>query len=120
MTGLTPRQRAALNFITAFIEQHGYSPSIQEISDGLNLKGKSSAYVAVVELRKRGYITTVAHTRRSIALASTQPIGGYVLPPKVQAVLAGYCAASGERAEDVVADAVALHLDELITTPEAA
>jgi SOS-response transcriptional repressor LexA len=120
MTGLTSRQRAALNFIAAFIEQHGYSPSLDEIAAALKLKRRSGAYNIVVGLRERGYITSVTGLKRSIALALPQPVGGYVLPPKVQAALADYCAATGERAEDVVADAIALHLDDLVVTLEAA
>lgn len=120
MTGLTPRQRAALNFITAYIEQHRCSPSMADIAAALQNKSKSTAYRLVQELKERGYITA-SRLPRSIFLASDLPPSpGYTLPPKVQAILAGYCAASGERAEDVVADAVALHLDELVKTPEAA
>ncbi len=118
MMGITSRQRDALAFIGAYIEQHGCSPSLGDIAAAMQYRSKSAAHRVVAELKQRGYLTA-SRLPRSIALRSGQPAPSYVLPPQVQSMLAGYCAASGECAADVVADAVALHLGGLTSAEEA-
>ena len=42
--GLTPMQWDTLAFIKAFMAEHGYSPSLQEICTHHGLKAKSGAH----------------------------------------------------------------------------
>lgn len=66
MTGLTPRQRQGLDFITGYIAAHGYSPSYTEIATALNLKSRSGTFRVVMELEERGKVRTIAGRSRSI------------------------------------------------------
>ena len=69
MTGerkaLTPLQAKALNFIRRFINEHGYSPSFQEIADELGTTSPSID-VLVRRLVDRGWISKKPRTARSI------------------------------------------------------
>lgn len=68
--GVTPRQREALTFISAFIAQHGYSPSTEEIRAALGLKSKSGVHRLVHGLEERGEIRLLPNRTRSIAIVA--------------------------------------------------
>ena len=55
MKGLTMRQREVLAFITRFIEQHKYPPSVRELAGhfAISLRG---AYDHLKALRKKGFV----------------------------------------------------------------
>lgn len=65
---MTPRQKQALDFIKAFIGEHGYSPSYDEIGGHLGLFGKGGIHRIVMNLRDRGYIKLLKHRARSIEI----------------------------------------------------
>lgn len=54
--GLTPRQKDAFDFICGYYDEHGYSPTYDEIAAALGLKAKSQAFRLVRQLIDRGYI----------------------------------------------------------------
>ena len=66
--GLTEKQRAALDFISEFIAERGFSPNYNEIAAGLSLSSRSIVNRLVVALTQRGYVTRILGHRRSIAL----------------------------------------------------
>lgn len=110
MMGLTARQKEAFDFIVRRITEGGVSPNLQEIADGLGLRHKSGVIRIVKCLRERGYIDWMpGHGRSFVVLALERP--AFTLPPKLQAALIRYCAENDEKPEDVVVDAVTLHLD---------
>jgi len=41
---LTKRQKDVLDFIADFIEEHGYSPSYEELAHGLNLASLATVH----------------------------------------------------------------------------
>jgi repressor LexA len=55
MKGLTPRQKIVLGFITDFIENHAYPPTIREIGDHFAISVKG-AYDHVDAIRKKGFL----------------------------------------------------------------
>lgn len=57
MDGLTERQSEVLAFIRRFIGERGFSPSYQEIAEGVGLVSKSNAYTLVGALVERGYVS---------------------------------------------------------------
>lgn len=111
--GLTARQAQALLFIAGAIETGGLSPTLREIGAHLGLKGKSGVHALLINLRDRGRITWQPRRTRSILIAAA----GYTLPRGLQIALDCFCIANEERAGDVVADAVMLHLDALASAP---
>ncbi|MDD9903731.1 MAG: hypothetical protein OXT06_09205 [Rhodospirillaceae bacterium] len=64
----TKKQQRVLSFIQAFIVEHGQSPSIREIRDGLGLASASSAWNYVDRLVERGWVQKSYGRRRCIAL----------------------------------------------------
>lgn len=64
MKALTPKQAETLNFIRAFQETNGYSPSIAEIAEAANIS-KTSAFMRVKRLEQRGAIAKVGEKNSS-------------------------------------------------------
>ena len=53
---LTPRQRTAYDFITAFGERHGFAPSYEELRRYLGVASLNAVAKLVAQLRRRGYL----------------------------------------------------------------
>ena len=68
---LTKRQRALLDFITAYIAEHRCGPSYQEIADGTGLLSKSNVNRYVRCLVERGFIRQIPAKARAIEVVRT-------------------------------------------------
>tara|TARA_R100000963_G_C4584289_1_gene63999 strand:+ start:266 stop:472 length:207 start_codon:yes stop_codon:yes gene_type:complete len=66
--GLTPKQTRFLAELKGFIQANGYSPSYEEMKQMNDMKSKSNVHAYVQQLKKRGFIDVIGHTRRSIVL----------------------------------------------------
>lgn len=66
--GLTKRQHETLTFIKEYIAKNGYSPSYEEISEGVGLGGKAGVHRVIYGLVDRGRVTVIKDRARSIAL----------------------------------------------------
>lgn len=74
--GLTPRQKSLLDFLRAYIEENGYSPSYDEMKAGIGLASKSGINRLMVALHERGHIEMPQNRRYrgiSILNADNQP-----------------------------------------------
>lgn len=113
-TGLTPTQRNCFRAIEAHIAAHGSSPSYEDLRVALGQRSKGAVARLLEILRARGWITYQEHIRNSIRIVpgATTTSPAYVLPPQVEAALQAHCAATGDKPADVVADFVALMLDD--------
>ena len=67
MTKLTIKQKMVFEAIEWFINEHGYSPTIREIS-GLLRSDVHAVFEKVLVLEKRGYISTVSGKSRTIKI----------------------------------------------------
>ncbi len=65
---LTPKQKKVLEFIDSFINEHGSSPTFQEIKDHFGLKSLGSVVDYVNYLKKAGFITTNDNSTRNLEL----------------------------------------------------
>ncbi len=83
---LTQRQKEILDFITRFIEENGYSPSMEEIAAHFRIASLNAVFKHLEALEIRGYLRRDANRARSIQLASDS-VGATALP------LYGYVAA---------------------------
>jgi repressor LexA len=63
---LTKRQRQVLDFIKGFIEEKGYSPSLQEIGIGFGLTSPATVHKHVVNLIDKGLLRRGWNRSRSI------------------------------------------------------
>jgi len=64
--GLSERHRKILDFLTRFQEENGYSPSIREIGDSINVKSTSLVDYYLTQLEQMGYIQRDDRVSRSI------------------------------------------------------
>jgi SOS-response transcriptional repressors (RecA-mediated autopeptidases) len=66
MSNLTPRQQSILDFIRKYIAKKGYSPSIQEITDGVGLVSTGNVHRVVKVLQDKGHIDREDNIQRTI------------------------------------------------------
>jgi repressor LexA len=69
---ITRRQREVYDFISRFVAENGYSPSYEEIGEGLNLNSLATVHKHISNLEKKALLTRDYNRSRSIDL----------LPPK--------------------------------------
>ena len=66
---LTKKQSLVLNFLTQFIQTHGYSPSYEEIATGIGTRSKGSISKHIHALVEQGFLSKGAEKSRSLKLA---------------------------------------------------
>ncbi len=65
---LTKRQRELYDWISEFVAKHGYSPSFEEIGEGLGLSSLATVHKHVTNLEKKGLLKRDYNRSRSIDL----------------------------------------------------
>jgi repressor LexA len=63
---MTHRQIQTLRFISEWIRDHGFSPSLQEIAKGLGGKSVSTVHGLVEALQNRGLVSRLYGMSRSL------------------------------------------------------
>ena len=69
---LTKRQRQILDFITEFINEHNFAPSLREIGQHFNLSSPATIHAHITNLKKKGFLKTSYNEARSIELVPTK------------------------------------------------
>lgn len=108
--GLTVKQAAALDAITVFVGRHGVMPSRRQLAAELGC-GVDNAQQLITRLIERRHLSTL--TAGGQLSGFGQDGVAVFVPAHLAAQLAAFCAARSERVTAVVADAIALHLDQL-------
>jgi repressor LexA len=67
---ITRRQRELYDFISRFVAERGYSPSFEEIAEGLRLSSLATVHKHVSNLEKKGLLTRDYNRSRSIDLVA--------------------------------------------------
>ncbi len=67
---VTRRQKEVLDFIAQFIEQHGYSPSYEEIAQGLQLASLATVHKHISTLEAKQYLKRGFNQSRSLDLGA--------------------------------------------------
>ncbi len=106
MQPLTKRQREILDYLNAFIQQHGYAPSLEEVGRRFGLSSLATVHKHLTNLQEKGFIKRAWNRSRSVELVQAR-IGGRSL----ELPLLGYVAA-GRPIEAIAGN-------ETITVPEA-
>jgi repressor LexA len=63
---LTRRQKQVYDFLAHFVEEHGYSPSFEEIGEGLGLSSLATVHKHVSNLEQKGLLKRDYNRSRSI------------------------------------------------------
>jgi repressor LexA len=66
---LTRRQKEVLEFLAEFIEKNRYSPSYEEIADGLSLNSLATIHKHISSLESKGYLRRAFNQSRSLEIA---------------------------------------------------
>ncbi len=66
---LTKRQKEFLDFLAGFLEKRGYSPSYEEIAEGLNLASLATVHKHIMALEAKHYVKRGFNQSRSLEIA---------------------------------------------------
>lgn len=67
---VTKRQKEVLDFITAYVLDHGYSPSYEEMASGLDLASVATVHKHVSALEAKDYLKRAPNMSRSLEVTS--------------------------------------------------
>ena len=84
---LTRRQKQVYDFLAHFVEEHGYSPSFEEIGDGLGLSSLATVHKHVSNLEQKGLLKRDYNRSRSIDLLKPRGRMKQALAGEVPAVM---------------------------------
>jgi repressor LexA len=114
---LTRRQKQVLDFIAGFVEQNGYSPSYDEIAQGLSLASLATVHKHISALEAKHYLKRAFNQSRSLDLAPKyfQELRRHREQFGTEVPLVGRIAAG--RPIEAIEDREVLDLEELFVKP---
>lgn len=77
---LTKRQRQIYDFLRDYLEQHGYSPTLEEIAEHFQMASLNGVYKHLTALEDRGFIRRLPNQARSIQIRGEEPPRSVSLP----------------------------------------
>jgi repressor LexA len=86
---LTKRQREILDFLSEFITQHGYAPSLEEVGRRFSLSSLATVHKHLTNLQQKGFIRRTWNRSRSVELVPTRTGGRAIELPLLGYVAAG-------------------------------
>ncbi|MBI4409906.1 MAG: transcriptional repressor LexA [Gemmatimonadetes bacterium] len=86
---LTRRQKEILDFLREFVDEHGYSPSFEEIAQRFSYSSLATVHEHLENLKRKGYIRKSYNESRSIELVPAGMRVAAVELPLLGAVAAG-------------------------------
>ena len=69
------RQRDLLEFVSQYMQKHGYAPTLSEICDGLVLRSPATVHDHIQNLIEKGVLKKTDGTRRGIEGIDQKAIG---------------------------------------------
>src|SRR5260221_5069146 len=90
---ITKRQRQVYDFLHDFIQRNGYSPSFEEIVDGLGLSSLATVHKHISSLEKKGLLKRDYNRSRSIDVLPVRGMFKRTLPKELALPLMGRIAA---------------------------
>jgi len=89
MVPLTKRQREILDYLTAYIDDHGFAPSFEEIASSMKYASLATVHEHLTNLERKGVIRRSYNESRSIEVLSRARTPGVVEAPLLGTVAAG-------------------------------
>jgi len=86
---LTKRQREILEYLSEFITQHGYAPSLEEIGRRFGLSSLATVHKHLTNLQEKGFIKRTWNRSRSVEMVPARSGGRAVELPLLGYVAAG-------------------------------
>ena len=66
---VTERQRAILDYLRGFVDEHGYPPTVREIGEAVGLRSPSTVHAHLAQLERAGLLRRDPTKPRAIELA---------------------------------------------------
>src|SRR5919204_94275 len=85
---VTKRQKQLLDYLRAYIEKHGYAPTLEEIGRHFGLTSLATVHKHLQNLERKGLIRRLAHHSRAMELSSPT-VSRAVAVPLLGTVAAG-------------------------------
>ena len=104
MTELTDKERKMLDYISETIRNNGYSPSVRDIKNALDIKSTSTVHVYLERLEKKGYLQKENSKSRTIRVDGISQNTGKI--PLLGRVTAGLPILAEENLEGYVSFAL--------------
>jgi len=86
---LTKRQREILDYLSDFIQQHGYAPSLEEIGKRFGLSSLATVHKHLTNLQDKGFIRRAWNRSRSVEVVPSRVGGRSLDVPLLGFVAAG-------------------------------
>lgn len=86
---LTRRQREILDFLAAYISEHGYAPSFEEIAEGMGFGSLATVHEHLTNLERKGAIRRSHNASRGIEVLTRMRQPGVTEVPLLGQVAAG-------------------------------
>jgi repressor LexA len=86
---ITKRQKEVLDFVSTFIEAHGYAPSLEEIGRALGLSSVATVHKHLSNLQRKGLLAREWNRGRSLSVEPPPAPAGAVDIPLLGIVAAG-------------------------------
>jgi repressor LexA len=102
---LTKRQREIFDYLTGFIQQNGYAPSLEEIGRRFGLSSLATVHKHLTNLQDKGFIRRAWNRSRSVEVVPTKTGRAVELP------LLGYVAAGAPIEAVVGSESIAVPED---------
>ncbi|HOM99618.1 MAG TPA: transcriptional repressor LexA, partial [Acidobacteriota bacterium] len=77
---LTPRQKEVLDFLSRYLEDHGYAPSLEEIRVHFGMASLNAVHKHLCRLKEKGFIDRLAGRSRSIRLIEPESFSRRTVP----------------------------------------
>ncbi len=71
---LTKRQKETLDYITGYLSEHGYAPTLEEIGSYFGLSSPATVYKHVQQLVHKGYLRKARNQGRGLELVEVEPL----------------------------------------------
>ena len=86
---LTKRQKELLDYLSAYIEQHGYAPTLEEIGRNFALGSLATVHKHLQNLERKGHIRRLPNRSRALEVMPRDGAGATVQLPLLGRVAAG-------------------------------
>ncbi len=83
---LTKRQREIYDFLSTFVQSHGYSPSFEEIGNGMGLRSLATVHKHITNLEKKGLLKRGYNRSRSIDVLPVRGIPRRQKPTVIESI----------------------------------
>jgi repressor LexA len=92
---VTERQRAILDYLRGFVEEHGYPPTVREIGEAVGLRSPSTVHAHLAQLERAGLLRRDATKPRALELTDRRREVAESPPDVHRLPLVGEIAAGG-------------------------